>query len=291
MRRRDLWSPFLAGLLSIRRSLYSAPPFDPPISPNGAAALLLRIPDRKLVAVHGPDVAARWLVPPGSALKPLTLWTLLESSKVKASDEYFCPGKLLLNGHSLNCSHPPLTIPMNVARAIAYSCNCAVAHFAQRLSPDQLPAFLHHLSLSSASGLLPGPEAVSTIRYGLSGTHLQLQALGEEGIEVTPLALLIAFRALARDCQTLALHPILEGLEGAVDYGTGQGARLPHVRVAGKTGTTRTMRGVPASWFAGFAPSHSPEVVVVVLVQGHSGGADAAPVAARLLQAYFASRA
>lgn len=250
----------------------------------------MSVPERKIISSEGPEIARQWLMAPGSTLKPLTLWALLESRKLNASDEYLCPGTLRLAGHSMNCSHPVVTAPMNVSRAIAYSCNCAVAHFGERLAPDELPDFLRRLNLFSSSGLLPGPEANGSVRAGLSGPQLQLQALGEEGIRVTPLELLMAYRKLALRCQDAVLTPILEGMEGAVEYGTAQRAQLPGIRVAGKTGSVRNEAGVQAAWFAGFAPSRAPEVVVTVLAQGASGGADAAPVAARLLQSYFAGR-
>lgn len=279
LRRRDFW-PLLSGVLA--RPLVAKPVV--------GTALLMSVAERRVLAVEGADAAARWLVAPGSTLKPLTLWALLESQKLKASDQYFCRGKLSLEGKALNCSHPPLTVPMNVTRAIAYSCNCAVAHFAKRLVPEELPQFLRKVNLCSASGLLSRPEAVSTMQPSLSGEQLQLQALGEGGLEVTALEMLMAYRTLAVHSQNPALAPILEGLEGAVEYGTGQRAAFPNVRVAGKTGSIRTRAGVPAAWFAGFAPSRAPEVVVAVLTPGESGAADAAPIAARLVQTYFSHR-
>lgn len=254
------------------------------------SALLASVAERRIIAAEGVDLARGWLLVPGSTLKPLTLWALLEAGKLKASDEYLCPGTLRLAGHSLNCSHPVMTIPMNVSRAIAYSCNCAVAHFAERLETDELSNFLRRLNIFSPSGLVAAPEAVGTAREGLAGPQLQLQALGEANLRITALELAIGYRALARRSKDAVVAPILEGLEGAVEYGTAQRAALRGVRVAGKTGTVESSVGVPAAWFAGFAPSRAPEVVVTVLVQGASGGADAAPVAGRLLESYFASR-
>jgi penicillin-binding protein 2 len=83
----------------------------------------------------------------------------------------------------------------------------------------------------------------------------------------------------------------VEGLEGAVEYGTAQAAKLSNIVVAGKTGSVRTDSGMHIASFVGFAPSRSPQVVVAVLGQGYSGGGDAAPLARRLLNAYFANRA
>jgi cell division protein FtsI/penicillin-binding protein 2 len=85
-----------------------------------------------------------------------------------------------------------------------------------------------------------------------------------------------------------APEPVRAGLEGAVEFGTAQLARVPGIAVAGKTGSVQTAAGAGIAWFAGFAPSRSPRVVVTVMLQGHSGGADAAPVAAKLLETYFA---
>jgi cell division protein FtsI/penicillin-binding protein 2 len=73
-------------------------------------------------------------------------------------------------------------------------------------------------------------------------------------------------------------------LEEAVDFGTAQFAKVPGMKIAGKTGSTRRpATGEFIAWFAGFTPSRSPEKVVVVMLAGHSGGADAAPVAAQVL--------
>jgi cell division protein FtsI/penicillin-binding protein 2 len=37
-------------------------------------------------------------------------------------------------------------------------------------------------------------------------------------------------------------------------------------------------------------PSRAPEVVVTVMLPGHSGGSDAAPIAGEILEAYRAKR-
>lgn len=256
-------------------------------SSSDATVVLMRVADRRIVSVQGREIAHRWLGAPGSTMKPLSLLGLMDAGKLTARDEFECPGELVLGGHRLNCSHPRVAVPMNVSRAIAYSCNCAVTHFAQRFAPGELAEFLMRTGLNSANG--------SSVRR-VSGPGQQLQALGEENVLVTPLELLAAYRYLARRAADPKISPVLEGMEGAVEYGTAQSACLQHVRVAGKTGSIRMGSGFQAAgfqgaWFAGFAPSRSPEVAIVVLVQGRSGGADAAPIARRKLQDYFGARA
>jgi cell division protein FtsI/penicillin-binding protein 2 len=115
-------------------------------------------------------------------------------------------------------------------------------------------------------------------------------SVGEEGIKVTPLALAEAYRSLARPLRnalttTPELRLLLKGLQAVVNSGTGQAAGSKGVEVAGKTGTFGGH-----AWFAGFAPAKSPEMVVVVFLERGTGGADAAPIAGRIFNAYYTSR-
>jgi cell division protein FtsI/penicillin-binding protein 2 len=202
-------------------------------------------------------------------MKPLSLLALLEAGKVTAKEGYVCPRKLTIAGRDFTCVHPNVPLAMNVSRAIAYSCNCAVAHFAQRFGPDELAATLVRAGFTS-------------VRRNLSSQASELQALGEDGMNVTALELLSVYRRLALRVKEARLAPIIEGLEGAVDFGSAQGAQIEDVRVAGKTGSA-----FPWAWFVGFAPSRNPVVTVVALVEGRSGGADAAPVAGEMLRKFF----
>ena len=76
----------------------------------------------------------------------------------------------------------------------------------------------------------------------------------------------------------------------AVEAGTGTAARLPGVRVGGKTGTAET--GVPGrniTWFIAFAgpAGERPTVAIAVVLenQASTGGATAAPIARAVMQA------
>lgn len=68
--------------------------------------------------------------------------------------------------------------------------------------------------------------------------------------------------------------------------GTGKNARIPGVRVAGKTGTSENPQGDAHSWFTAFAPVEDPKVSVIVLVEnGGYGAVVSAPIAKRLMEA------
>ncbi|TML86287.1 MAG: hypothetical protein E6G08_12350 [Actinobacteria bacterium] len=79
----------------------------------------------------------------------------------------------------------------------------------------------------------------------------------------------------------------------AVDSGTGTNARIPGVKVAGKTGTAETgIAHTNTTWFVCFAPAEAPRVAVaVVLERQHGfGGSIAAPIAKQVMQALLARR-
>jgi len=245
-------------------------------------AVLLDLRTHKVLAVHEAELARRWLIPPGSTLKPFSLMALLESGKLRADDQYPCPIKLMLARRSFACSHPPVGVPMRAETAIAYSCNNFVAHFAKRFEADELARVLTRERLASKSGLLGADEVVGRVQPAGDVERRQLQAIGEARALVTPIGLLAAYASLA----SKASGPILDGLEGAVEYGTAQLAAVRGVKVAGKTGTV-VVNGAHVVWFAGFAPSKKPEVAVVVAAQGRSGAMDAAPIGGRILAARF----
>jgi penicillin-binding protein 2 len=78
------------------------------------------------------------------------------------------------------------------------------------------------------------------------------------------------------------------------ERGTGAGARIAGLDIAGKTGTAQMIakskaeKGQDHAWFASFAPVGEPEVVVVVLVErGGKGGQVAAPIARKVFNAIF----
>ena len=256
----------------------------PAMSRSTVSAVVVEVAKRRLIRAQG--VPAAQLAPPGSTLKPFVLAALLRARKIGAGDSFFCPGNLTIGGRSFACSHPPLPGAVSVPEALAYSCNCFVAHFAERFAPGELAGHLERAGLAARTGWFGDAEVSGRIRAAHGREAIQLQALGEDGVLVTAAGLAAAYRMLAAS----APQPILEGLEGAVEFGTAQRARVKGFQVAGKTGSVRNTEGARIAWFAGFAPSRAPRVVVAVATQGRSGGADAAPVAGRILEAYRTGR-
>lgn len=94
---------------------------------------------------------------------------------------------------------------------------------------------------------------------------------------------------------------VKEGLYAVVNEpgGTGAAARLPDVHVAGKTGSSQVVKlrdskqATPYQFrdhalFVAFAPYEKPEIAIAVVVEhGEHGGSAAAPIAGRMLKAWF----
>lgn len=82
---------------------------------------------------------------------------------------------------------------------------------------------------------------------------------------------------------------IRKGLRAVVEQGTASGAfQAFPIAVAGKSGTAETGTGTTHAWFACYAPYENPEIAVVVFIEnGGEGGSAAAPLARRVLEAYF----
>lgn len=114
-----------------------------------------------------------------------------------------------------------------------------------------------------------------------------------------------ADRPAASDCRRFPLHPatvdaVAGGMWGVVNEGggTGAGARVPGLEIAGKTGTAQVVSAAfhragrhgnykANAWFVGYAPSSDARIVVSVLVMHGGHSSVAAPIAGDVIKAYY----
>jgi len=76
-----------------------------------------------------------------------------------------------------------------------------------------------------------------------------------------------------------------EGMEKVIEEGTGTAARIPGIKIAGKTGTAENPHGESHAWFSAFSPAENPQYVVTVFLEhGKSGGGRAAPIAKKIME-------
>lgn len=146
-------------------------------------------------------------------------------------------------------------------------------------------------------------------------------AIGQGWVQVTPLQLAVATSALVTS-QNILYQPHLlkvayanrprnrqntsrkvlgklnveskhvellkQSMRKVVEEGTGRGALVPNLAIAGKTGTAEDPpRTMPHAWFTAFAPYESPQVVVTVFIQQGGHGGDRAAAVARDLLLYW----
>ncbi len=171
-------------------------------------------------------------------------------------------------------------------------------------------------------GHLFGPETRKKTNKGwYDGDTLNL-AIGQGELTVTPLQMAIAVAAIANrgtvwrpryiqkivyadgrpdvvkpverrgvvSAKDAAWDEVQRGLEVVITSGTGGGARIPGLLVAGKTGTAQNPHGEDHAWFVVYAarPGEPASIAISVLVEnGGHGGTTAAPVARKMILAHF----
>jgi stage II sporulation protein D len=274
---------------------------------------------------------------PGSAIKPFTALAALRAQVIDENSRTVCPGRFTGLNFSLPCVHADHLPPFSPSQAIAYSCNYYFATAGQRLGRDRLVATLREFDFGQATGIseqeLDGVvrpcEIGSSARVRTSDASIaadqadcrERSAIGESNlIQVTPIQLLTAYAALVNgghlfkpqvttgdhfqaversNIDIAAKHRpiIVDGMRGAIRYGTARTAKLDSLplTIVGKTGTAMPAKGFRSNgWFVGLAApfQSSGEIdasqinlaVLVLLSRAH--GAEAATVARPIFETY-----
>lgn len=314
--------------------LVSSPGFDPNAFTSGIEKAtwdgLARDPRTPLL-----NRAIQGQYAPGSLFKVVVAAAGLEEGLITPETTVFCPGYASIYGHVFKCNRPSGHGAVSLGRAIGESCNVFFYQLGARLEIQRIAAYARRFGLGAASGvdlpneamgLIPDPEWKERLFKApwYQGETISV-SIGQGQVLATPLQMARMMAAIANGGRLVQPHivrlisgkpvsytapramgfrpstvaAIRTGLFMAVNAGgSGQGARVADLIVAGKTGSAqvvssqRLTRGVdaiqPHAWFAGFAPLDDPRIVLAVLVDhGGSGGATAAPVARAIFQKFF----
>ncbi len=260
------------------------------------------------------------LYEPGSTIKVLMASEAIQQGVLHAHSLLDCEhghmsfGKVKIG--EAESDHQYGLLPLD--KVIQYSSNIGAVKVAQALGTDRVRATLDKFGLTQKTGInLPG-EVFLSPRADSYWRPIFLATVGfGQGISVTPLQMMAAYapfanggylvrpRILLREnvsperlevrrvlspatVQTMR-QMLLQVTEGK--GGTGEKARIPNIRVAGKTGTAQKYEaGVGYnsqkyfSSFIGFLPANQPELLVAVFVDEPGKPYYASQVAAPLFQ-------
>jgi SpoIID/LytB domain protein len=273
----------------------------------------------RLRAVVNPHVAFAQAYAPGSAIKPFTALATLRAHPSDAQTRRFCRTRYAYKELSIDCSHQQSNVSFNLTQALAYSCNYYFGKIGEGLETKSFDEMLGSFGFGAPTGVnAMQAEAAGSLPQGEWRVG---HALGEsEQLLVTPVQLITAYAALVNggrlfvpgqaetaDFQAverarLSIAPehralIVEGMKGAVRYGTAANAGLDTLPLDlfGKTGTsTMTNDYRSQGWFIGFAAgrdsdaSATPESVrlAVLVFLKRARGADCARVARSIFAEY-----
>jgi peptidoglycan glycosyltransferase len=155
------------------------------------------------------------------------------------------------------------------------------------------------MALGAARPSFPFPKDEGDLLWGSIGqaqmlaTPLQMASIAatiaNDGKRMEPRSAFFEPRESRRVISKKVARTMSRLMEDVVEGGTGVGARIAGVRVAGKTGTAEVDVGgqrLNHAWFISFAPAGDPKVAVAVVSEyGGVGGRVAAPIARSILAA------
>jgi len=266
---------------------------------------------------------------PGSTFKPFLMSAAFEEGVVEEEETIDCEkGFYVVGRKAIREAQGKRYELLKPREILKYSSNIGCAKIAERLGAERFHRWLTRFGFGAKTGIdLPG-EATGILRDADGWTTVDLAAIGfGQGVSVTAIQLTAAMAAIAND-GVLMKPRIVRGIvdeSGKVirefepeavrrvmksqtawrittymrdvveaDDGTGRGARIADVSVAGKTGTSQKLdretgqysqKKVGAS-FIGFFPADHPRVVIYVMLDEPEfrrwGGQAAAPLFRRV---------
>lgn len=251
--------------------------------------------------------------PPGSTFKIVTATAALQYDLATLDSQYppvtstYVDGFKMQNAAGENCGG-------SLVNAFAQSCNTVFAPLglqlgAKRLVHEaQLFGFDHYPGIpGAAESTIPSAKNIG------NGVAIGSSAIGQGEVEASTLGMADVAATIAdkgrrpiptynKNAKTHFVKvttPKIAGevqqmMEAVVEYGTGTGAQISGVDIAGKTGTAELADTAGKkneakdtdAWFVAYAPVEDPKVVVCALFPNAGYGADtAAPAVRSVLEA------
>jgi penicillin-binding protein 2 len=309
--------------------LYSHPTFDPNEFIGGIDISLWRTlqDDPAKPLLNRVSTAA---YPPGSTFKLAVASMGMTRGQLSIGNymSTSCQGALRYGNRRFRCWKAEGHGPLNLAGSITESCNVYFYQAGMRLGLDALLEGAARYSFDRPTGIdlpyeTPGAFPPSRDwydeRYGARGwtesVVLNL-AIGQGENQQSLLRMAQFYTALATGRSPIVPHiarseglanrranwelglsesqrgQLVDALRAVVNDpdGTAYPYRSDRWEMAGKTGTAQNPHGAPHSWFVGFAPVDTPEIVIAAIVEfGHPDFqvSQAVPFAIRIAERYL----
>ncbi|MEU0582315.1 penicillin-binding protein 2 [Streptomyces sp. NPDC006132] len=295
---------------------------------------------KKLDKKNNPDDpmlnrALRETYPPGSTFKVVTAAAALEDglypdpdAKTDSPDPWVMEGTTtkLPNEGNIPCKNATLRV------ALQYSCNTVFGKIGSDLGNDKMLDMAKKFGFTEEQ-FTPVRSSASVFSDDMNPSQTALSSIGQFNTAATPLQMAMVASAVANNGTLMKPYMVDElqapnvdtiektepeelsqplsaknaqllqsMMETVVDKGTGSNAKIPGVKVGGKTGTAQ--HGVdnsenPYAWFISYAKGAdgtAPVAVAVVVEDDNavrddiSGGGLAAPIARNVMEAVIESK-
>jgi penicillin-binding protein A len=291
-------------------ALASVPSYDP----NGFDAEFASLRDDPGAPMV--DRALDGLYPPGSTFKIFTAAAALDSNTVTIDSRFEDPGYLVIGDFTLHDNESEATGYADLTKAFALSSNVDFAQIALKMGVETFYDYLSRWGIGAPldfqipaerdrvppqSSIVPGELAQMGFGQGaLLMTPLQMALLGATiangGNEPRPYIVRDVVSGgesqsssgaatLASPVSPDTAAKVTQMMVAVVQRGTGTPAQIPHIAVAGKTGTATNPLGRSHAWFVAFAPADHPRVALSIVVENVGYGATyAAPIAREVLR-------
>ena len=291
------------------RVMAATPKFDP-TDPEGAETF---------------NRATQARLPPGSTMKVVTAAAALDSGRFRPDSQVDGSNGKEISGTPLDNFGGEDFGTIDLTTALTNSVNTVWASVAEELGKETMGEYMRKFGFFEDPPMdYPDEQMVPSGEYGprgrlLSPTSDQIDvgrmAIGQDKLQVTPLQMATVAQTVANggvrmkprlvekivdpDGRTIDeplpdeaervmsednARALASMMRNVVEQGTGTAAQLEGVDVSGKTGTAEVGDGTDNLWFIGF----TDKVAVAVMLErqtGGTGGGDAAPIAAQVLQA------
>lgn len=257
--------------------------------------------------------ATQGLYTPGSVFKTITAVSAVENG---LEDETMVDeGSTVIAGYRFSNYDGNAHGELDLVRAFAKSSNVFFVTLADMLGYDTMKNTMERfmvnreinfdLSLNKSAGL-----------SDKSKTNVAAAGMGQGDMQVTPMNMALIAAAIANDgvmmspylvemanlangygvyqhtnsvlskcTDTVTAFKLQKMMIECVKSGTGTGARVSGVTVAGKTGTAENA-GKDHAWFIAFAPAENPQIAISVVIEnaGQTGGVACAPIVSGIVR-------